>query len=169
MNFNDAFAYVVGEEGKLSLDPEDCGNWTGGARGVGELKGTKYGVSAAAYPLLDIASLSLSDARDIAKRDYWDKIAGDTLRYGIALLLFDFEYNAGKGEAIRVAQRALGLTADGALGPHTLAALKLTSLTGFAQDFTDARIAAYRKMTGWDEYGKGWTNRANLTCKMATA
>ena len=93
--FDDAFAYVVGEEGKLSTDRTDPGNWTKGSVGCGLFVGTKYGISAAAYPLLDIPNLTLADARSVAKRDYWDKLAGDVLPYGTALCLFDFGYNAG--------------------------------------------------------------------------
>jgi len=169
VNFTDAFAYVVGEEGKLSMDPEDSGNWTGGKIGVGELKGTKYGVSAAAFPLLDIANLSLSDAQSIAKRDYWDKIAGDVLPYGTALCLFDFGYNAGIREAVRVAQRALQLQDDGILGPLTLRALQQTPTQTFASRFTVERIKAYHLMAGFEYEGDGWINRANETLTKAVA
>ena len=169
MTFADAFAYVVGEEGKLSLDPKDRGNWTSGKVGVGELKGTKYGVSAAAYPLLDIANLSLADARAIAKRDYWDKFAGDVLDYGVALCLFDFGYNAGIEESVRVAQRALGLQVDGIQGPLTHYALANTPAAVFVPLFTAARIAAYYQMSEFERDGDGWIARANLTAQKALA
>ncbi len=170
MNFTDAFAYVVGEEGKFSDDPKDPGNWTGGKIGVGELKGTKYGISAAAYPNLDIANLSLSDAQPLAKTRYWDRIGGDSLRYGIALCLFDFGYNAGPEEAIKCAQRACDLpVVDGILGPKTFAALKLTSIRMFVEGFTAARLKAYSQMPGWAHEGNGWTARANLTAQKALA
>ncbi len=167
MTFTDAFVYVVGEEGKLSLDPEDRGNWTGGKVGVGELKGTKYGVSAAAYPLLDIANLTLEDARCIAKREYWDKLAGDVLPYGTALCLFDFGYNAGVHESIVVAQRALGLQADGVQGPLTHRALTDTPVAMFASRFTVERIKAYHLMAGFAHEGNGWVARANETMRKA--
>lgn len=169
VNFTDAFAYVVGEEGKLSLDPKDRGNWTGGKVGIGELKGTKYGISAASYPTLDIPNLSLQDAKAIAKRDYWDKVSGDNLRYGIALCLFDFGYNSGIAEAISCAQAAVDLTRDGVLGPKTLSALKLTSLVGFVAEFTAARIKAYTLMPEFPHDGEGWMARANLTAQKALA
>lgn len=169
MNFSDAFAVVVGIEGKLSLDPEDRGNWTGGQVGVGELKGTKYGVSAAAYPLLDIANLTLADAQALAKREYWDKIAGDVLPYGTALCLFDFGYNAGIHESVRVAQRALGLQDDGVQGPLTLRALQQTPVEIFASRFTVERIKAYHLMAGFEHEGHGWINRANAIYAKAVA
>jgi len=43
MNFDLAFDRVIGHEGGYTDDPRDRGNWTGGATGRGELKGTKYG------------------------------------------------------------------------------------------------------------------------------
>lgn len=167
MNWDDAFDYVVGEEGKLSLDPQDRGNWTGGRIGVGELKGTKYGVSAAAYPLLDIANLSLSDAKTLAKREYWDKIGGDVLQWGIALCLFDFGYNAGIREAVTVAQRALDQVVDGVLGPKTMVALEDAAVKRFVPAFTAYRIAAYHQMAGFEHNGRGWIARANKTAQKA--
>jgi lysozyme family protein len=163
VTFIDAFAYIVGEEGKLSMDPEDPGNWTGHAKGVGILKGTKYGISAAAYPLLDIANLSLSDAQAIYQRDYWNKLGGDSLPWGNALCLFDFGVNAGISEAARVAQRALGLTVDGVLGPNTLGTIRNMPPQVFAPLFTQYRIAAYHLMAGFEHEGAGWIARANLT------
>lgn len=37
-------------EGNLSTDRNDAGNWTGGSVGVGDLKGTKFGISATTQP-----------------------------------------------------------------------------------------------------------------------
>lgn len=163
MNFDDAFTYVVGEEGKLSTDPKDRGNWTGGKIGVGILKGTKYGISAAAYPLLDIANLSLSDAKAIYKRDYWDELEGDTFPFGNALCLFDFGVNAGISEAVRVAQKAIGLTVDGILGLITTQAIENMPPQVFAPLFTQYRKQAYHQMAGFEHEGKGWLARADQT------
>lgn len=35
MNFDQAFDRLLGNEGGLSMDPNDPGNWTGGHVGVG--------------------------------------------------------------------------------------------------------------------------------------
>ncbi len=171
MTFNDAFAYVVGEEGKLSLDPNDPGNLTGGQVGDGVLRGTKYGISAAAYPHLDIPNLSLETARQLAKTKYWDVLDGDSIPYGVALLMFDFGYNAGDREAVVVAQRALfpGMRPDGILGPRTLAAFHMASVKDFALEFTAYRLRAYSEMPLWANDGLGWTRRAILTYTKAIA
>lgn len=73
-NFDHCFAFTVGSEGGYTSDSADKGNWTGGAVGAGVLKGTKYGISAAEYPTLDIANLTQADAETIYRKDYWPGI-----------------------------------------------------------------------------------------------
>lgn len=46
ITFEEAFDRLIGHEGGYSDDPTDNGNWTGGKRGAGLLKGTKYGIGA---------------------------------------------------------------------------------------------------------------------------
>jgi hypothetical protein len=52
-------------------DRTDAGTWTGGRVGQGDLKRTKYGISAASYPSLDVANLRLDEAKAIYERDFW--------------------------------------------------------------------------------------------------
>ena len=68
-NFDNAFDRVIGHEGGFTDDPLYRGNWTSGVCGVGECKGTKYGLAAMTYPILDIRNLTLNQAKDIYKRD----------------------------------------------------------------------------------------------------
>ena len=56
--FERAFAVVLGHEGGYTADPADPGNWTGGAPGRGECRGTNWGISAASYPYLPIRALT---------------------------------------------------------------------------------------------------------------
>ena len=65
-SFETTFNRTIGHEGKFQANPKDRGNWTGGKEGSGKLSGTKYGVSAAAYPSLDINSITLDDAKAIS-------------------------------------------------------------------------------------------------------
>ncbi len=94
---------------------------------MGVLRGTKYGISAASFPTLDIAALSLDQARAIYRVRYWNKIAGDSLAPGLALLVFDAAVNQGVGFAARALQEALPINAppDGVIGPKTVAAARL--------------------------------------------
>jgi lysozyme family protein len=159
MTFDDAFAFTVGEEGGLSMEPSDPGNWTGGKVGAGQLKGTKYGVSAKAYPDEDIANLTLDRAKLLFKRDYWDRVSGDNLSPVVAFGLFDTAVNEGVDGSLVLAQKALGLGADGVLGPHTLAALQAVAPTKFARQFSLMRVIAYSGMALWPTEKNGWVGR----------
>lgn len=164
---DEAFPWLHDREGGLSMDPKDKGNWTGGEVGVGELRGTKYGVSAAQFPTLDIVNLTLDQAQGIAKTQYWDPWYGDQVPPMVALCVFDFAYNAGVHEAIIVLQRALGVEEDGNCGPVTRAAAHCRDPRLIVNDFTVERIHAYTQMPTFPTYGKQWIARANLTAQKA--
>ena len=46
MDFGTAFDRLIGNEGVLSLDPRDRGNWTGGRTNLAGDQGTEDGLSA---------------------------------------------------------------------------------------------------------------------------
>jgi len=165
--FDACFRFTIGEEGKLSLDPKDPGNWTSGIVNVGQLKGTKYGVSARAFPTLDIANLSILQAKNIAYGNYYFKISGDDLPPPIALQMFDTAYNQGVEVAKRVLQEALNVKVDLIIGPKTLMAAAKEDQHEFAELFREFRIEAYKRDDGFPRYGDGWINRANACCAKA--
>src|SRR5690349_17496265 len=101
IDFDHLFQTVAGHEGNLTTDPDDPGNWTGGHVGTGMCRGTKYGISAAAYPEIDIAGLTFDQAKTLYRRDYWERIAGDQLPPALGLLMLDAAINNGVGRAAR--------------------------------------------------------------------
>jgi lysozyme family protein len=157
--FTQSFEIVVGHEGGYTDNPQDRGNWTSGTIGQGELRGTKYGISAAAYPDVDIKSLTLDDSRALYKRDYWDKIEGDSLDPGLALVVFDAAVNNGVGRAVRWLQEAVGVTADGVIGDVTRAAIKATDATEALVGVHAARIHFMASLPTWATFGRGWSRR----------
>ena len=162
--FEKAFAVVVGEEGGFDATPADPGNWTGGAVGQGTLGGTKFGISAAAYPTLDIRALALADARAIYRRDYWDHVQGDALPPPLALLVFDAAVNNGVGRAARWLQTAVGVAADGEIGPATLAALAAAVArdgggAGLCAEVLAQRMTFMAALPTWRVFGLGWARR----------
>lgn len=152
--FARCFARTVGEEGGYTADPNDAGNWTGGEIGKGTCRGTKFGISAAAYPTLDIAALTLEQARAIYLRDYWTPIRADDLPPPLAMLLFDAAVNNGVETAVRRLQQVLKVTVDGILGPLTLSALPRGNLKTTCAKFQVLRWGALprdlRYADGWD-------------------
>ncbi len=92
-NFDIAVAKTLLEEGgsKLTNNTSDKGGLT------------KYGISQAAYPDLDIANLTEQHARNIYLQDYWLKCgANDIESQELAEALFDFAVNAGANTAKRL-------------------------------------------------------------------
>ena len=157
--FERAFELVVGVEGGFSLDRYDPGNWTKGKVGAGTLRGTKYGISAGAYPHLDIAALTLGQAKDIYRRDYWDRVQADKLGWPLSLAVFDGAVNHGAATAAKLLQKAIGATVDGQIGPATLARMRGLGTDEAAALFMRQRATYYRSLRTWGRYGEGWMNR----------
>ena len=113
-NFYEAFERTLGHEGGYVNDLEDPG---------GE---TNWGISKRSYPGLDIAALTVEDAKNIYRRDYWDRIKLGYLTSGvIAGEIFDTAVNTGHKTAVKIAQRALNylgetMAEDGLMGPVTV-------------------------------------------------
>lgn len=90
-SFERAFEIVIGAEGGYSNDIHDPG---------GE---TKYGISKRAYPNLDIANLTLAQAEDIYRRDYWQAAGCDHIDDPeLAILVFDCAVNQGVSKARQI-------------------------------------------------------------------
>ncbi len=160
--FEKCFAIVVGTEGGFTADPQDPGNWTGGAIGAGQLKGTKYGVSAASYPDLDIPTLTIAHAQLIYQRDYWEKIGVPLEQAPFALVMFDAAVNHGVAGAVRWLQRALGLRDDGVPGPITRKAALAAQAADpihLAANTLAERIREMPSFTAWEHDGLGWSRR----------
>ena len=150
---------IYGHEGVFSGVIHDPGNWTGGAVGEGELRGTKFGISAAAYPDLDIRSLTMAQASEIYRRDYLMPIGAHRFRDGVAFQLFDLAINSGPGRALKLLQKAIGVLDDGIIGPVTLAKLNSLSESDVIMLVTAARIDFMRGLSTWERFGRGWMGR----------
>lgn len=163
---------IAGNEGrKLDINPSDRGNWTGGAIGKGRLVGSKCGISAAAYPTLDIANLTDDAIALIYRRDYLDRICFDFLPLQIALLIADCAVNQGVGAAARILQASVGVAVDGVIGPQTLAAVRRqgNQIDLLAVEITARRGLAYASTDGLPVFGLGWFRRLVRTYLAAAA
>jgi lysozyme family protein len=167
--FDQAFQIVVGHEGGFSDNAADSGNWTGGAVGKGALRGTKFGISAASYPTLNIRDLTLDDARTIYRRDYWDPMLCDDWTPGLALIVFDAAINNGISRATRFLQAAVGVHVDGIIGPVTHQAVLAADAAAVAAELHARRIFFMASLSTWATFGLGWSRRlARLPAQAAT-
>ena len=149
-----AVSGVLRAEGGYVDDPADPG---------GE---TKFGISKAAYPALDIAALTEDDARAVYRRDYWDACRCDSLPAPLDWLVFDAAVNQGVQAAGKMLQAAVGVRADGQIGPVTLAAARQADVEAPAR-FMTLRTMRYASSPGWIRYGAGWVKRLFMTMQEA--
>lgn len=172
MKYDRAFELVVGAEGVYSSDPNDNGNWTGGRRGFGELMGTKYGIAANTYGKAlkaagkTIKDLTLEDAKEIYKRDYWNVLRCDELPEIYRYALFSCGVNCGVRRAAKLFQSVLGVIVDGIIGGATIrAARSCRDQEGMFEDFllawADYYDSVVQKNPTLAAYRRGWQNRIN--------
>ena len=131
--------------------------------------GTNYGVTEGTWADACHAGLvsgSLVNAtRDalalVLRRMFWDAVHGDQLPTGVDLVVFDHGMVAGPGHAVRLLQAQVGVDADGAIGPVTLAAIAAHDPSALAQAFTTAAEKYFASLDGAAMFGGGWKRRAN--------
>jgi len=152
--FDRAFEIVVGLEGGYSNDPRDAG---------GE---TKYGICKRSYPTIDISALTEPQAKDIYKRDYWDRVRGDELPWPLNLYMFDCAVNQGVGVAVMTLQRLCRLQPDAVFGSQTLAAGKALGSESMALYMAD-RAIRYTETKGSEHYLRGWFKRLFMVTQEA--
>lgn len=115
-DFNKSIEPILLREGgsKITNDPDDAGGLT------------KFGISKRSYPAEDIRNLTIDRAKAIYKRDFWDKIGGDSLKdQAIADLLVDSAVNEGVVPAVKRAQTIVGLPQTGHITPELISKLNL--------------------------------------------
>jgi lysozyme family protein len=144
--FQRAVAFVLHREGPPSNDPFDKG---------GE---TVHGISRAAWPDLTPWPPTLEQAIDLYRTQYWDRINGDLLPPGIAIVAFDAAVNQGLRTAARMLQRAARVTADGVIGPVTIAAVGANP-DGVLERLIAERLMKYTATDNFTRYGRGWLAR----------
>lgn len=157
--FDDAFSALIGNEGGYTADPDDRGNWTSGRVGVGQLKGTKYGISAMSYPDTDIKNLTLDAAKIIYRRDFWNPFGGDLLDPSLAFQVFDGAVNSGVSQSIKWLQQAVGVNPDGVVGPVTKAAVDAHPAAAVTAAYNGYRLRFMVNAASWPTYSRGWANR----------
>lgn len=160
MNFNDAVDYVLMKEGFDSDDKLDRGGRT------------RYGISQAAYPSINMDELTLAQAKNIYHKDYWTPIKADRLPPPVAFFLFDMAVNQGVAAAAKTLQEASGALQDGKIGPATIAAVEIAynrDPKGFLLSMAVKRARRYLSLNNESEerFEAGWISRLLETFSLA--
>jgi len=151
--FEKAMKFVREAEGGYYNHPNDPG---------GE---TMYGITKRDYPNLDIKNLSREKADEIFFEDYWSLSSAESLPEPVYISYFDSVVNTGRKQANKFLQRALGVVADGVVGPVTLKAITKINSFELANKIIDQRQKFYENLSEsrpkLNVFLKGWTNRNN--------
>lgn len=154
-SFDRALALVLELEGGFVADPRD----PGGATRYGITRATLARARGRPANVADVKALTRAEAGAIYRRSYWAEVGGDALPPGLDLAIFDFGVNSGPSRAIKALQVALGVTADGRLGPATRAALASCDPAAIIRRVTADRLGWMRRLSTWTAFGRGWTAR----------
>lgn len=150
--FTRAIERVLAHEGGFVDNPDDPGGKT------------RWGISQRAYPHLDIATLTRTQAIALYRRDAWTPIRGDALPEAVAFQVLDAAVNHGVLRAVGWLQQTLGVRVDGVVGPATRAAAADADPIALIFVYNAARLEFYARLRTFPTFGRGWTRRiaANL-------
>lgn len=154
-NFRRSLELVLHHEGGFVDHPKD----PGGATNLGCTKSTWESWIGHPCDVDDIKALTPDDVSPLYKQKYWDVVKGDDLPKGIDYCVFDTAINAGPGRAAKFLQAAVGVAADGAIGPMTLRAVAAADPRQVIDAYSAARLAFLKELSTWDTFGKGWERR----------
>ncbi len=118
----------------------------------------------------DLAAASKTELAEMIRARYWMPVGGDGLAAGVDLLAFDFGFTSGTGTSSRLLQEVLGVTVDGAIGPHTLAAAAAHDRMDLVRQLGARHQAYYQSLAQYPVFGRGWSRRnaARLAIALAT-
>ena len=114
----------------------------------------------------DLKNITYKEWRDIVHTLYWSKWKADLIEdQNVANMIVDWVWASGQGIGIKRVQKILGVTADGIVGPKTIAAVNnadprdlFTKVYKARADHFNAIVKARPSQKKWL---KGWMNRIN--------
>jgi lysozyme family protein len=124
---------------------------------------TKFGIDKRSHPQVDIRALT----RERAEAIYLQEFSHSVLAFlppVAALVAFDAEVNTGPMQALKLVQRAVGVTVDGVLGPVTRKAVMETDEWTLVSGILNQRVKFYQQLAAekprLSKFLTGWLNRA---------
>lgn len=166
-NIDKLAPFILRWEGGFVNDPVD----KGGATNMGVTIGTwrSVGYDKDGDGDIDVDDLHLLDKEDVIERvlrpHYWNRWRADEiLNQSVANILVDWVWASGT-HGIKRPQRILGVTADGIVGPKTLAAVNSMNPMELHFRIKNDRIKFIDEVCQRDpsqeRFRKGWINRIN--------
>ncbi len=119
MTFQACLPIVLQSEGGFVNDPQD----PGGATNLGITLATLSNWLGRPATIAQVQALTAADVAPIYETRYYNASHAGDCPAGVDLMVFDAAVNQGVGRAVKSLQRSAGVTADGAFGPNTKAAV----------------------------------------------
>lgn len=163
-NFEPSLVELLKDEGGNDDDPADHGGRT--SRGITQREYNAWRKEQG-LPPRDVWTAADGEVRAIYKEEYWEPWC-DSLPQGVDYLYFNMAVNAGPFRATVLLQRALGVNADGRIGPITRAAVAAANPRRFVEDYTRVTKAFYQSLHQ-PRFIRGWLNRADHARAVALA
>lgn len=151
MDFERAFDLLITHEGGFSNHPDDPGGAT--MYGVTEVVARAEGYIG---PMRD---LSLDFAKQVYRKRFWDACRCDQMPDVIRYPLFDAAVNSGPSQAIKWLQVAVGVKADGVIGPITQQTVNVLPAQVTRQKMVGNRLRFMTNLSNWPSFSKGWARR----------
>lgn len=163
-NFEACLSHVLQSEGGYVDHPSD----PGGATNMGITIATLRTWRGRSVTKADVKALTRAEAAAIYRKNYWDAVRGDDLPRGLDLVAFDAAVNSGVSRGAKWLQSALGVPADGKVGPKTIAAANAAHNDAVIDRACDLRLGFLRQLGTWKTFGKGWTRRVESVREAAS-
>lgn len=154
-NFQSCLKFTLRYEGGYVDHPAD----PGGATNLGITIHTLRKWRGESVTKADVRALTLKEAGQIYKSQYWDTVQGDKLPPGVDLMVFDFGVNSGPSRAAKALQRAVGTRQDGVIGLDTIEAVHARKPADVINAISEIRGGFFRSLKTFKTFGKGWMAR----------
>lgn len=153
-NFAACLAVTLKHEGGWSDHPADPGGAT--------MKGVTIGRYREYYPnatKADLKKISEADLQRIYRNDYWNKVRGENLPFGVDLATFDFGVNSGPSRGVKYLQAVVGAKQDGVAGSETISKVQAMDGKAVVQKLCAKRLGFLHGLSTFKTFGKGWSRR----------
>lgn len=155
-NFPASLAEILKQEGGYVDHPKDPGGATNLGITIATLRAWRKPDLVSKQ---DVRELTRDGASAIYRALYWNKVSGDDLPAGFDLATFDPAVTSGAMRGAKWMQRALGVPADGRIGPITVRAAASAKPVRIIAKASTIRMGFLRGLGTWTTFGRGWSAR----------
>jgi len=161
-NFEKSLKLVLESEGSNDDDPADHGGRT--SRGITQNEYSAW-LREKGRPPLDVWKAPQEDINTIYHDEYWNPLC-DSLPDGVDYIVFNNNVLDGPQRSTVLLQQALGIGADGRVGPITREAIRNADATDLIVKLSAASRAYYLSLHQ-PRFTQGWLNRVKFVQRNA--